>query len=90
MPSNESIPPLSGPMNDLLHQWMYSFMPVYTEGQVFEYGDPHQEGVGFIFLVGFCKICRNGVTVRLNNDLTSGKAIMTLTDVPKYGCVPVE
>lgn len=64
------------------HEWLYSFLPA-------------KESVGsysmeeFYFLA-FCKGCRNTVSVRMNRDSEVGQPSWTQTNIPKYGCQPVE
>lgn len=62
---------------DMKHNWMYSFMPA-TNGE------------RAVYLVAYCKVCDNGVTVRLSTDSRVGKAIVTRANVPKWGCSPVQ
>lgn len=59
--------------NDIMHQWAYSFMP----------------NSGAIYLVGYCKGCRNTFTSCVRSSTGTGlmgEIVITHTEVPRYGC----
>lgn len=56
------------------HNWMYSFMPV----------------TDMIYLVGYCKVCDTSVSSRLETGSIIGSAVITKSNIPKWGCVPPE
>lgn len=58
-----------------IHPWAYSFLPADVQG--------HTE----IYMLGFCKNCRKGVTVLVSRSDVVGEAVLTQTDLPRFGCV---
>lgn len=72
---------------DTRHKWLYSVVPSFPlPGGI---NPPYDTVGGGIYLAGFCPVCRNAFTVRLQEDGTPGYVLIRKLDVPVEGCQPV-
>ena len=71
-------------MSGLIHNWLYSFLPINREN--------------YPALVGFCKNCRNTFVYFMpihdpwttTVDFKSNLYQQFDSQIPKYGCVPID
>ena len=67
--------------SNVKHNWLYSVVPQFpVEGW----------DIAGIYLVGYCKQCRNYFTARLVIDANTNFVAINKLDIPVFGCEPVE